>query len=119
MENSASRRRSQRLFIQIPVVIKGQLAGKSPFCETTHTVVVNAHGALVESPTAPQQGQTLVMRNARTNEEAECRVKMVTPTETGKFNLALEFNAPNPGFWRVSFPPDDWSVRHPDAKKSR
>ncbi len=117
VETTKNRRRSQRLFIQVPVIVEGQRAGKSPFSDTTHTIVVNAHGALVEVSVSLEQGQTVVLQNARTGEKSECAVKLVTRGDGGKFNAALEFTKPFPGFWRVSFPPEDWSIRHPDAKK--
>jgi hypothetical protein len=117
MESTSNKRRSQRLFIQVKVVIEGRAANKSSLTEETHTIVVNAHGALVEMGTQFDQGQIVSMRNVRTNDTADCVVKLVTPASGGKFSTALEFTKPSPTFWRVSFPPEDWSVRSPDAKK--
>jgi hypothetical protein len=117
MEIAANKRRSQRLFLQVRVVVEGKLANKSPFTEETQTIVVNAHGALVELTTSLDQGQTVTLLNVRTSEKTECAVKLVTPAEAKKFNTALEFTKPNPGFWRISFPPEDWTSRSPDAKK--
>ncbi|HEV7966343.1 MAG TPA: hypothetical protein VGP19_02165 [Candidatus Acidoferrales bacterium] len=117
MEIAANKRRSQRLFLQVRVVVEGKLANKSPFREEAHTIVVNAHGALVELSTSLEQGQTVTLLNVRTSDKAECAVKLVTPAEAKKFNTALEFTKPNPGFWRISFPPDDWTSKSPDAKK--
>ena len=117
METITNRRRSQRLFIQVRVVVEGKLTNKSPFSEETHTIVVNAHGALVELGVPLEQGQVVTLLNIRTSEKTECAVKLVTPAEPKKFNTALEFTIPNPGFWRISFPPDDWSSKSPDAKK--
>ncbi len=119
MEPTSNKRRSQRLFIQVKVVIEGKAANKSPLNEETHTIVVNAHGALVEMRAQVDQGQTVTMRNVRTNDVAECAVKLVTPAAGGKFSTALEFTKPNPGFWHVSFPPEDWSMRSPEAKRTR
>jgi hypothetical protein len=116
-ENTSSRRRSQRLFLQVLVVVQGKLAKKSPFSEETHTIVVNAHGALVEMSASLDQGQIVSLRNVRTTEEIDCHVKLVTPAGAGKFNAALEFVNPNAGFWRISFPPDDWAVRYAEVKK--
>jgi hypothetical protein len=117
MEPTSKRRRSQRLFLQVRVVVEGKLANKSPFSEETHTIVLNAHGALVEMGLALDQGQAVTMLNVRTSDKTECTVKLVTPAEAKKFNIALEFTKPNPGFWRISFPPDDWTNKSPDAKK--
>ena len=117
MEMTGNKRRSQRLFIQVKVVIEGKAANKSSVTEETHTVVVNAHGALVEMSAQVDQGQIVSMRNVRTGDTADCVVKLVTPAAGRKFSTALEFTKPSPGFWRVSFPPEDWSIRSPDAKK--
>lgn len=117
MEPTSKRRRSQRLFLQVRVVVEGKLAGKSPFSEETHTIVVNAHGALVEMAVSLDQGQAVTLLNVRTSEKTECEVKLVTPAEAKKFNAALEFTKPNPAFWRISFPPEDWTSKSPDAKK--
>ena len=113
----SNRRRSQRLFLQVPVVVEGKLANKSEFSEKAQTVVVNAHGALVELGLSLEPGQHFILRNVRSNETVVSVVKLVTPGESGKFNVALEFVDPNPGFWHVTFPPEDWSTRHPEAKK--
>jgi len=118
MHTTASRRRSQRLLLQVRVVLEGKLANKSLYTEETQTIVVNAHGALVELGASLDHGQIVVLRNVKTSEKIECSVKLVTPTGTGKFNTAIEFTKPNPGFWHISFPPEDWSLRNPDAKRT-
>ena len=105
-EPISNKRRSQRLFIQVKVVIEGKTVNRSPFTEETLTVVVNAHGALVEMAAQVDQGQTVTMRNVRTNETIDCVVKLVTPAPGKKFSTALEFAKPNPAFWHVSFPPE-------------
>jgi len=119
VETAPGQRRSQRLYIQAPIVLEGQLPNKdkAPFSESTRTIVVNAHGALVETRTQLSPGQIISVKNSRTNEQAECAVKIVTPSERGIFHAALEFTKPNPGFWHISFPPDDWNIRNSDAKK--
>jgi hypothetical protein len=118
MGNGVNHRRSQRLFLQVRVLIEGQIASKPNFAEESHTVVVNAHGALVEMSVPPDQGRTVTLKNVQTNEKQESKVILVTAGESGKFNVALEFTGPNPGFWNVTFPPDNWSIRHPDGKQN-
>jgi hypothetical protein len=115
--NVSNRRRSQRLFIQIAVVVQGRQANKSEFSENAHTVVVNAHGALVDMGIPLDQGQRVILLNIRTSEKIEAEVKLVTPGETGRFNVALEFVDPNPSFWHISFPPEDWSANRPSPVK--
>ncbi|MBZ5642729.1 MAG: hypothetical protein LAO19_08225 [Acidobacteriia bacterium] len=115
--NPSNRRRSQRLFIQVAVQIQWRSANKSECSEDAHTVVVNAHGALVEMAVPLDQGQRVTLINVRTKENIASEVKLVTPGETRKFNVALEFVDPNPGFWHISFPPEDWSAHRPAPLK--
>ena len=117
MEPAHNRRRSQRLYLQVHVVLQGKLGKKTPFREETHTSVVNAHGALVEVSASIDQGQIVSLQNVRTAETVDCTVKLVTPSGAGKFNAALEFVKPNAEFWRISFPPEDWAVRYAGVKK--
>jgi hypothetical protein len=114
MDATTTRRRSQRLFLQVRVLVEGTAPDSSPFSEETHTIVINAHGALVEMGMALEPGQMVTLRNVRTTENAQCKIKLVTPAGSGKFSTALEFSIPNPDFWRISFPPDDWAVRNLD-----
>jgi hypothetical protein len=116
MDATITRRRSQRLFLQVRVVVDGLLPDQSPFSEETHTIVVNAHGALVEMRISLDPGQTVKLQNVRTSEKIDCTVKLVKPAEGKKFSTAFEFTTPNPDFWRISFPPEDWSSRHLDSK---
>jgi len=38
------------------------------------------------------------------------------PVRGGQGEIGLEFSEPRPAFWRVTFPPEDWSPRHPEAR---
>jgi phosphopantetheine adenylyltransferase len=116
-DTSPIRRRSQRLFLQIRVVIEGNASGKPAFEENTRTIIVNAHGALVELAAAVEEGQKLLLKNSQTNEKQESIVKLVSAGEGRNFNVAVEFTTPNPDFWSVNFPPEDWTGKHPDAKR--
>jgi hypothetical protein len=78
---------------------------------------VNAHGALVELAAAVEEGQKLLLKNSQTNEKQESIVKLVSAGEGRNFNVAVEFTTPNPDFWSVNFPPEDWTGKHPDAKR--
>jgi hypothetical protein len=118
MDATTTRRRSQRLFLQVRVIVAGKLPNQSPFSEETHTIVVNAHGALVEMATMLEQGQHVSLQNVRTSDKIECKVMLVKPVPAAKFSTAFEFVSPNPDFWRISFPPEDWSARNLDPKKT-
>jgi hypothetical protein len=43
-------------------------------------------------------------------------VVFLGPVRAAKSEIGLEFSEPRPSFWRVAFPPEDWSSRHPEAR---
>ena len=55
-------------------------------------------------------------QHKKTQEEHECHVAFLGPVRAGKAEIGLEFTAPHPTFWRVAFPPEDWTPRHPEAR---
>jgi hypothetical protein len=57
------------------------------------------------------------MKNMKTEETLLCKVVDVNPGANGIQEVGVEFLQPNPKFWRVSFPPADWSPRNPEAKR--
>jgi hypothetical protein len=52
-----------------------------------------------------------------TNEEIVCSVIDVNLGAGDIPEVGLSFAKPTPSFWRVSFPPEDWTPRSPDAKR--
>jgi hypothetical protein len=110
------RRRSQRIFMTVRVRIRGkQVDGKS-IEEQTETVAVNAHGALVLLDAPVTVGQSLKLWHRSTQEEVYSGVVYVGTKQAGKTQVGIQFLKPSPHFWRVAFPPDDWSPKHPDAR---
>jgi hypothetical protein len=61
-------------------------------------------------------GSKVLLKHKRTEEEQECHVAFLGPVRAGKAEIGLEFSSPRPGFWRVAFPPEDWTPRHPEAR---
>ena len=110
-------RRSQRILLTVPLRVSGKHAAGKAFAEFTNTLIVNAHGALINLRERVREGQSLRVRNVSTGEEVECRVMDVNPGPNGVPEIGLEFMEPNPRFWRVSFPPADWTPRSPEAKR--
>ncbi|MGC1483672.1 MAG: hypothetical protein WA789_07765 [Candidatus Acidiferrum sp.] len=84
--------------------------------EETHTLIVNAHGALIQLALTVEIGQLLGVKNTQTMEQLVCRVVNLGPEQAGKREVGVEFEHPSPRFWRVTFPPADWTPRSPDAK---
>jgi len=84
--------------------------------EETHTLIVNAHGALIQLALTVEIGQLLGIKNMQTMEELVCRVVHLGPDHPGKREVGIEFELASPRFWRIAFPPSDWTPRSPDAK---
>jgi len=97
------------------MVLAGE-ADNKPVSEETRTVTVNAHGAMILLGLKVSIGQLLTLRNSTTGEEIACRVVYVSPHESEKRQVGVDFIEPCPRFWRISFPPSDWSTRSPEAK---
>jgi PilZ domain len=111
-----ARRRSQRVLMQVGVRIRGTDSQGNPFEEETETLAINAHGALILVSARVTSGSKVQLQHKRTLEEQECHVVFLGPVRTGKSEIGLEFSEPRPAFWRVAFPPEDWSLKHPDAR---
>ena len=114
--NSGARRRSQRVLMQVALRLRGADAQGQNFEEFTATLAINAHGALVLLEARVTSGSVIQMRHMKTEEEQECHVAFLGPVRSGKSEVGLEFSAPRPTFWRVAFPPEDWSPKHPEAR---
>jgi hypothetical protein len=114
--NPGARRRSQRVLMQVALRLRGKDAQDKDFEEYTETLAINAHGALVLLAARVTSGSVVHMRHNKTEEEQECHVVFLGPVRGGKAEIGLEFTSPRPAFWRVAFPPEDWSPRHPEAR---
>ena len=114
--NTGARRRSQRVLMQIGVRVRGKDTENKDFEEHTETLAINAHGALVLMSARVTSGSVVYLRHNKTEEEQECRVAFLGPVRGGRAEIGLEFSVPRPTFWRVAFPPEDWSPRHPEAR---
>jgi hypothetical protein len=111
-------RRSHRVMLSIAIVISGDRLKGQRFSEETFTSVVNAHGALILLAEEVMRGQLVSIRNVKSGDELRGEVVDVgeSVAATGKCEVAIEFLEPAPRFWRIAFPPEDWSIRSPEAK---
>jgi hypothetical protein len=105
--DNAERRRSHRVYIAMPVLVRGKHAGQS-FEEATQTISVSAHGGLLRVAAKVVRGQTVSIVNAKTAEELPCTVTSLGQKENGKIEVGVEFTEASPLFWRIAFPPEDW-----------
>jgi hypothetical protein len=108
--NPIDRRRSDRVMLRMLLtVIAEDTARKSQQYEAM-TQVVNAHGGLMKMQTELHVGQPMLLINPKNQVEQGCRVVRVDDTAEGDFAIAFEFDKPNPKFWPVVFPPEDWKA---------
>jgi hypothetical protein len=113
---AANRRRSQRVLMKLPVRVSSETGPASSFEEDTHTLAISVHGALLVVTAPVYRGQRFTLSNLQTNAALECIVAHIHKVPGEETRVGVEFMMPNQTFWRVAFPPKDWSPRHPDAK---
>jgi PilZ domain len=104
---TSERRRSHRVYIAMPILVRGKHAGQ-PFEEETQTISVSAHGGLLRVAAKLARGQAISIVNAKTAEELPCTVTSLGQKENGKTEVGVEFTEASPLFWRIAFPPEDW-----------
>ena len=113
---AGARRRSQRVLMQVGIRVRGKDAQGQDFEEMTETLAINAHGALILLNVRVISGAIIQMKHNKTEEEQECHVAFLGPVRSGRAEVGVEFTSPHPTFWRVAFPPDDWSPKSPEAR---
>jgi PilZ domain len=104
----ADRRRSKRLPLDVVLVVRGQSAGRKSFQETTFTTSVSAHGALIVLSTKVELGQTIYLKNPKTQKEMECRVTRFGPLYGKQVQVGVDFAQPTLTFWPAVFAPKSW-----------
>jgi hypothetical protein len=109
-----NRRRTQRVFLRLPILVIARGPDQQHISENAFTANVNAHGALLTLSMRVELSQKILIRNTDTLEEQFVRVVHVTPAAEGKSEVGIEFLKTAPKFWRISFPPDDWTPHDPE-----
>jgi hypothetical protein len=103
-------RRSRRVEMNVPVVVHRPAKYGPLFYESTQTLVINAHGALIPLTDKVAPKQRLLVQNIESGEQQECQVVSVQNVRMGPPRVAVEFVRPLPTFWRIAFPPSDWNA---------
>lgn len=95
-------RRTRRARIKIPLLIYGNTPENEPFFEESHTIEINAHGALVAMKTVVRSGDRLCLTNETNDKSQECVVLDGRSKQgpDGAKTVAVAFMAPAPLFWR-------------------
>jgi hypothetical protein len=108
---NAAMRRSERVLLDVPVILLGVSADHRSFREETFTVTVSAHGALLMLQTKVALGQKVTLANPGNWDERAARVAYVGSDHAGLAQVGIEFEQPAPQFWPVSSPPSNWNAR--------
>ncbi len=108
--NPVNRRRSERVVLQMKVLVMTEDPGRKHRQEEAQTQVVNAHGGLLKMKTGVRVGQAILILNPKKGVEQSCRVVRVDDTGEELLSVAFEFDQPNPKFWPIVFPPVDWEA---------
>ena len=86
---------------------------REPFSETTRTVLVSSHGAVVRLAAPLVPGQLILLFNERTQKGVVCKVVKSAPGGSASGFVALQFSEPAAGFWDLPIavaPPASVSV---------
>lgn len=103
-------RRSQRALLSVSIFVRAPFGDEDhhPSCEEkSHTLVLSAHGALIELRMRVQVDQTLLLQNRVSGIEVRCHVVHVGERRSDKSEVGIEFAEPAPSFWNIEFPPAD------------
>lgn len=107
--DKSDRRRSQRVQIVMPVLVRGT-SGGAAFQEEASTVMVNANGCMLMMKTPVVKAQQISLVNPTTTEELPCKVVFIGRKGDGNTEVGVEFAEASPLFWRINFPPEDWNA---------
>ena len=108
MPSAVAERRSQRIPLDVPLVVKGRTDGKQDFREETFTLSASAHGVLLALKASVSVGQKVQLFNRRNWDELMGHVVYVGLPNAGLTRGGIEFDQPAPDFWSLSVPPADW-----------
>ena len=116
---SSNRRRSERVLLQVVVLIRANMPDGRCVQVQAFTSVVNAHGGLLAAPMKFETNQKILLINPHSRKEVGCKVVRVEGQTEGLYETAFEFDQRDPGFWPISFPPKDWAATEEVASDKR
>ena len=95
--------------LEVAVTVNGAraVAGsdkREPFSESTKTVLIFGHGAVVRLSSSVAPGQLLFLTNEKTKKEVVCQVVNSKNYSSVSGYVEWEFTEPVSGFWGMRFP---------------
>ena len=105
----------QPVALEVPVTVNGARTvdgsdKREPFSESTKTVLIFGHGAVIRLASLVAPGQLLFVTNEKTKKEVVCQVVKSKNYRTVTGYVELEFTEPAAGFWGMRFPTDRTST---------
>lgn len=101
------RRRSQRVTIRVGVRLLTTVQGNEKTIEA-YTLNVNDHGAMLICKQPFKLNERLTLEHKHTRGRIACRVSQTPQQAASGYQIAIEFEKADPGFWHIAFPPLDW-----------
>ena len=101
--------RPQPVALEIPVTINGARTvegsdKRAPFSESTQTVLVFPHGAVIRIATPLVPGQLVFLTNDKTKKEVVCQVVKSKSSGGAGSYVELQFTEPSLAFWGLQVP---------------
>jgi TonB family protein len=101
--------RPQPVALEIPVTINGARTvdgsdKRVPFSESTQTVLVFPHGAVIRIATPLTSGQLVFLTNEKTKKEVVCQVVKSKSSGGAGAYVELQFTEPSLAFWGLQIP---------------
>ena len=117
MSNSsaADGRRSSRISLSLPIVIHGKDAQQKAFRESTHTLIVNRHGAKFLTSQRLVIGAEVLVENPTLGSVARANVVWISAkrNQDGLQEAGVQL-VESQNIWGLEFPPDDWTPNGKD-----
>src|SRR5271166_2635094 len=114
--------RPQPVALEVPVTVNGARSvegsdKREPFSESSQTVLVFGHGAVIRISAVLAPGQLIFLTNEKTKKEVVCQVVKSKTDGNAVGYVELRFTEPAPGFWGMRFP-SDTVIPQPPARPS-
>jgi hypothetical protein len=106
----ARQRRSQRILLKLPLLVEAEMPDGVGRRTEVSTVIVNAHGGLLESQIRMAVDQRILLINPQSGKRVGGRVVSVQELSEHSVRAAFEFEQHSPSFWPLAFPPLDWAI---------
>lgn len=97
-------RRSERVYLRVPVLVQGSDATRGIFSEVTSTINISRSGALILLRSRPAKGEELQLTNLSTNHSATgVVIDHRTTEEKISAEFGIEIRQDSNSFWGVEF----------------